>query len=130
MCNATDSQRTILSWILAERQNGLSHHDTSGYYDVLHNDIIVMGSDGVFDNLFDEQIMSECIQSKVAKDGNLQDPQAIAESITNLAEELSVVKTRESPWTIAAVADGEPRDKNLGGKPDDITAIVAQIKLQ
>ena len=34
-------------------------------HEIQHNDIIVLGSEGVFDNLFDEQIMRECIQSKV-----------------------------------------------------------------
>ena len=30
-------------------------------HEISHNDIVVMGSDGVFDNLFDDQIVRECI---------------------------------------------------------------------
>ncbi len=83
-----------------------------------------MGSDGVFDNLFDEQIMRECIQSKVLKN-NLDSPQDAAQCISSLAEVMSYNTTHESPWTLSAIEHGYSRKDELGGKEDDITVIVA-----
>ena len=42
-----------------------------------------------------------------------------------MAEVYSYSETFESPWTVAAVAEGKKREKELGGKQDDITVIVA-----
>ena len=84
-----------------------------------------MGSDGVFDNLFDDQIVRECIRSKIGTLGDISSAQDAATCITSLAEVLSYQKEHESPWTRAAVESGRKREKELGGKEDDITAIVA-----
>ena len=86
-----------------------------------------MGSDGVFDNLFDEQITKECIRPNL-RDRILKDPQTAAQCVSSMAEVYSYSETFESPWTVAAVAEGKKREKELGGKQDDITVIVAQIK--
>ena len=88
-----------------------------------------MGSDGVFDNLFDEQITKECIKPNLRAQ-LLKDPQAAAQCISSMAEAYSYSKAFESPWTVAAVAEGREREEELGGKQDDITVIVAQIKLK
>ena len=88
-----------------------------------------MGTDGVFDNLFDEQITKECIKPNL-KDQLLKEPQRAAQCVSSLAEVYSYSKTFESPWTVAAVAEGRKREKELGGKKDDITVIVAQIKMK
>ena len=55
----------------------------------------------------------------------LSDPLATAKHITSLAEDLSYEKTHESPWTRLAMEYGIAREDELGGKEDDITAIVA-----
>ena len=51
---------------LAARKIEIDHTKLTSYaldfeHEILHNDVIVIGSDGVFDNLFDEQILIECI---------------------------------------------------------------------
>ena len=99
-------------------------------HSVQHNDIVVMTTDGVTDNLFDEQIIEQCIEPHVEGD-ELPRPEDAAICISMLAEAVSYSKTLETPWIKHAEANGE-RDRmdELGGKPDDITVIVAQIKLR
>ena len=98
-------------------------------HDVRHNDIVILGTDGVHDNIFDEQILNQCIYPKIRADGELPNPEDAAICISHLAETVSYSESDETPWTIHAVAHGKDRKENLGGKPDDITVIVAQIKL-
>ena len=50
--------------------------------------------------------------------------------ISALAESVSYSETMETPWTKHAVAHGKDYKENLGGKADDITVVVAQIKLR
>ena len=91
---------------------------------VEHNDIVILGSDGVFDNLFDQQIIKECIYPKMKPNGELPEPDDAALCISSLAETIGYSETIETPWTVNAVAAGKKREKNLGGKKDDITVIV------
>ena len=61
--------------------------------------------------------------------GNLDDPQSLSQSIAKLAFEHSHDKEFASPFQLHSEAD--PKAKNYpGGKKDDITVIVSQIKLQ
>ena len=96
---------------------------------VEHNDIVIMGTDGVYDNLFDKQIIDECIKPHMTVDGSLSSPDEVATAITELAEQVSYSETEETPWTQHAVAHGKKLEDEIGGKTDDITVIVAQIKL-
>lgn len=48
-----------------------------------------------------------------------------AECLATYAEFMSYQTQNVSPYTQGAIDHGKPRDKNLGGKPDDITVIVA-----
>ena len=101
---------------------------------VNHNDIVVMGSDGVFDNLYDTDIISQCIQPKInLVSGNIDDIQDTATCISTLAEVTSYKKDFESPFTKSArrhnKTEEQIQEKYLGGKEDDITVIVAQVKL-
>ena len=95
---------------------------------VEHNDIVIFGTDGVFDNLYDSQILNECIYPKIKANGELPEPDDAAFCISSLAEVTSYSETIETPWTVNAVAAGREREKELGGKADDITVLVAQVK--
>ena len=97
---------------------------------VQHNDIVILATDGVTDNLFDEEIISECIRPYLRADGEFPRLKDAALCISAKAECTSYSKTVETPWTISAVADGRKREKEIGGKEDDITVIVAQVKFQ
>lgn len=87
-------------------------------------DIIVMGSDGVFDNVFDSEIAAI-----VTKDSN------VAKELAELAHNHSLDPNYDSPYSIEARSRGfdVPWWKKLlgqkltGGKLDDITVIVGQV---
>lgn len=59
-------------------------------YDMEHNDIIVVGSDGLFDNMDPEQICT-CIRPFTENEsGDLVDNELIAEIIAETAHSLSL----------------------------------------
>ena len=91
------------------------------HHAVLHNDVVVMGSDGVFDNLFEPEIL-KCLKTT----GDLVDVDAAAVCLADRALVMSKDEKFESPFTIGA----RKADKNHpGGKEDDITVIVSRVNL-
>lgn len=97
-------------------------------HSVQNNDIIVMGSDGVFDNCFDDEII-DILKKRVDPAGNLADPQEASEAIARLAEAHGMDKRWRSPFQIAA-EKAYRRRVFQGGKQDDISVIVSQIMLE
>jgi protein phosphatase PTC7 len=85
-------------------------------------DLIIAGSDGLFDNLHDHEIVDmvaehESISSKTAEE--------LANTLFSKASEFAGSKTKKTPWAEAAAKEYGVKDK--GGKPDDITAVVAFV---
>lgn len=101
-------------------------------HEVIHNDIIILGSDGLWDNISSNNIiklMMKYFEIKEDKSDSvlttdLKNSQAISEMLTKTAETLSLDSSYKSPFA--------ERSRGLyhGGKHDDITIIVAQIKNQ
>uniref|UniRef100_A0A6N2LZG3 Protein phosphatase n=1 Tax=Salix viminalis TaxID=40686 RepID=A0A6N2LZG3_SALVM len=83
-----------------------------GEFDVEQGDVVVAGSDGVFDNLFGSEI-EEILQES---DGESW-PQDLAWSIATVASMNSVSQEYDSPFAIAAESEGI---EHVGGKIDDI----------
>ena len=90
-------------------------------HSVDHNDILIVGTDGLFDNLYDEQII-EIVQPYVTSDNSdISDPEVVADVIAGHAEKLSRDPNYHSPFAENA------RQYNYaysGGKQDDITVAV------
>jgi protein phosphatase PTC7 len=104
---------------------------------VLPGDVIVAGSDGLFDNTFDADVIATCAGT------NNEVGAAIA--LAKLARERASDPLFESPYTREALKQGFdiPWDKKLagarfvngkvelakltGGKQDDITVLVARV---
>lgn len=91
------------------------------------NDIIIMGSDGLFDNLWDDDTL-RCVVE------NEEDGPKIVASI--LAEYAHAEAKRDDIWTPFAQRAFEAGDRNitmdnidtwLGGKMDDITVVVGYV---
>ena len=88
-----------------------------------------MGTDGLFDNLFDKDIEA-CLNPSVrpvkgATDQyKLLEPEATAKCIANKAYNMSKERMYKSPFAEGAFAAGK---RYMGGKEDDITVIVSQI---
>ncbi|KAI7862737.1 phosphatase 2C-like domain-containing protein [Spinellus fusiger] len=118
---------------------------------VEEGDIIILGSDGLFDNLYDEEILEEvnkcmgrpihsdseddeleevCVES--IKDAFLEcstpnkpDPQAISDALAFRAKGVSEDRDNpSSPFQLRAMDEGMYYQ---GGKPDDITVVVAVV---
>ena len=97
-------------------------------HEVKDRDIVVMGSDGLFDNLYHGDILA-CLYPQYVKLGTsryetglIKDPLAAAECIAKKSEEKSFQQFYMSPFARGAQEAGIPY---RGGKPDDITVIVA-----
>lgn len=92
-------------------------------HQIKQNDIIVCGSDGLFDNLDIFQI-TQTIIPFIEKE-TIVDINLLSESLARFAFDMSLDTKYKSPFYKKAKCD-----KNfIGGKEDDITVIVAQINL-
>lgn len=91
---------------------------------VEEGDVVVLGTDGLFDNLSTKQITEEI--SKL-KDHSVQSIQLAADSLANLARTLALDPSYLSPF--AKQARMQEGLHVTGGKPDDITVLVALVSL-
>ncbi|KAL2333026.1 hypothetical protein Fmac_014239 [Flemingia macrophylla] len=95
--------------------------------ELIEGDTIVMGSDGLFDNVFDQEIITTIVRSK--------DVAEAAKALANLASSHAMDSNFDSPYSLEARSRGfeAPLWKKIlgmkltGGKLDDITAIVGKV---
>ena len=97
--------------------------------DVADGDVIVVGTDGLFDNLFAHKVEKILRRDLLAKKGlglvdDEMELQNLANFIANSALYNSFKRIGESPFSEAAQRAGK---FHSGGKIDDITVIVAKI---
>ncbi|KAL4189596.1 hypothetical protein AMTRI_Chr08g207950 [Amborella trichopoda] len=113
---------------LSSESGGQTYEDAAvNILEVMEGDTIIMGSDGLFDNVFDQEIISTVSEFDGASE--------IAKALANLACKHSGDKDFESPYSLEARSQGYdvPLWKKIlgmkltGGKPDDITVIVARV---
>ncbi|KAL3533664.1 hypothetical protein ACH5RR_007185 [Cinchona calisaya] len=88
---------------------------------VVHGDILVVGTDGVFDNLFPAEI-EDIVDTCLKQEKSLAE---IARTIAEVAREQSLDKDCISPFAKSARELGLDC---LGGKYDDVTVIAAYIE--
>ncbi|XP_030751292.1 protein phosphatase PTC7 homolog [Sitophilus oryzae] len=87
-------------------------------------DVILVATDGVFDNLPQNIILNELLKCQGERcAGRLQ---MVANSIAWMARSLSFDETFISPFAERAFANGI---NTIGGKPDDITVILATVAM-
>ncbi|CAI5509413.1 unnamed protein product, partial [Closterium sp. Naga37s-1] len=87
---------------------------------VAAGDVVVLGTDGLFDNVFDSELASTVMHSLLAG----REPQHTAEHIATLARTRAQDRIRISPFARAAQEAGY---RYYGGKLDDITVVVAYV---
>jgi len=87
---------------------------------VVSGDVLVAGTDGLFDNLYDNELIG--IVTHSTRTG--LDPQLTAHNIAALARERSEDRNRQTPFSTAAQEAGF---RFYGGKMDDITVIVSFV---
>jgi len=90
--------------------------------DLDEGDVIVTATDGLFDNLYDQEIASIVSKSLRAK----LKPEEIAEVLAMTAQEVGKSETGRSPFADAVQAAGYVGF--TGGKLDDVTVIVSLVQ--
>ncbi|KAJ8532590.1 hypothetical protein K7X08_012513 [Anisodus acutangulus] len=83
-------------------------------------DVLIVGTDGLFDNLYDEDISGVVIQ---AMEAGLE-PQMTAQRIAELAQQRAMDQTKSSPFSDGAREAGF---EYHGGKLDDISVVVSYV---
>jgi len=109
-------------------------------------DVVVVASDGLFDNVFDDDIGAICEAAFAGESDVARASMACAEALATKARAHAEDKKYDSPYArerakSATDAGGAPKasglfgglnkmlggDRNLGGKMDDITVVVATV---
>ena len=90
-------------------------------HDAQPGDIVILGTDGVFDNISGEDVTSLVNQHLSS---NKFKAKELAELIANKSFELSFSETHRSPFAIEAQKYGYRYE---GGKSDDITVVVGRV---
>ena len=114
---------------------------------VQEGDVILLGTDGLFDNRFNTTLASECgwigeVQGSVLEqiplignalslmwstDSKIEyvDPQRVAQRVVGDCYKTSTSKTEETPWSRMLQSMGA--EEARGGKVDDITLVLARV---
>uniref|UniRef100_A0A2P2KU62 Protein phosphatase n=1 Tax=Rhizophora mucronata TaxID=61149 RepID=A0A2P2KU62_RHIMU len=87
---------------------------------VAPGDVIIAGTDGLFDNLYNNEITAVVVHAMRAGLG----PQVTAQKIAALARQRAQDKDRQTPFSTAAQDAGF---RYYGGKLDDITVVVSRV---
>lgn len=91
---------------------------------VQEGDLLILGSDGLFDNLFDDQIIA-CAESS-----SWEDVEKLSYCLAEKSLQFSFDRKWDCPFNVNARKDGAKRYmKRQGGKRDDITVIAAKVEL-
>lgn len=81
-------------------------------------DVLLLGTDGLFDNLFDDAIVA-LVREGVEKG---KDPENLARRLTAMAHKQGESSTAETPFGSEAKVAGQQHE---GGRRDDVTVLVA-----
>lgn len=90
-------------------------------------DVVIVGSDGLMDNLFDEDILETLSEfAPPNQPSNLPpfSPQAVSEALCNRARDISETTTATTPFMMRAIEEGIDF---VGGKRDDISVLVGVV---
>ena len=91
-------------------------------FGVKEGDIILVGTDGLFDNLNEDMILNHISQLK--SDDKPESIQKVANALAKHAYQLAFDPDYMSPFALEAQANGMDMK---GGKPDDITVLLARV---
>jgi protein phosphatase PTC7 len=86
----------------------------------LPGDIVVMGSDGLWDNLYPEEVL------EIIEQYSSQPAQRLSSIITKIAK-IKSAGNMQTPFSTSYNYFDKHQAKYIGGKPDDITVVIAKI---
>lgn len=110
----------------AQREQVLSDSPESAdtmEFEVFNGDLIIVATDGLFDNMSDTDIVDELAKMEEVTSESIQ---WAANSIAMLARRHAFNSQYMSPFARRA---GENGIQTIGGKPDDITVLLASVAL-
>lgn len=110
----------LQSEVLSDRPESADQYEFS----VEDGDLILLATDGIFDNVPDTLLIKEMSTVQNCKDINTL--QQCANTIALMARKLSRDPKFLSPFSVNALAAGIEAE---GGKPDDITVLLATVSL-
>lgn len=93
----------------------------SSSFPVEEGDVIMLGTDGLFDNLSEDMLLRHISELQDHK------PESVQQTASCIAEEAHLLSFDEnylSPFALSAIDMGIDF---IGGKPDDITVVIAKI---
>lgn len=104
--------------------------------ELLEGDVVVLASDGVYDNVFDREIEGLVYGETGTERAPAETAAAIAEAITSLARRHSLDAERDSPYSLGAIDAGVELGlldrlmgkRITGGKVDDTTVVCAVVE--
>ncbi|KAK6589442.1 hypothetical protein RS030_203170 [Cryptosporidium xiaoi] len=113
----------------------LPSHSISKEIPVLESDLIIIATDGLFDNLYDYEICSICSGAispyeaiNLLKDITLfTSSYNISKALTNAAYIKSLDPKAKTPFNRQSVMNNEPWQFSFGGKLDDITVVASWV---
>ncbi|KAJ1614122.1 Ptc7p phosphatase [Cryptosporidium canis] len=113
----------------------LPSHSISKEITVSQSDLIVVATDGLFDNLFDYEICSICSGAispyesiRLLNDPKLySSPHSISKALANAAYSKSLDPKAKTPFNKHCNMNSEMWQFSTGGKLDDITVVVAWV---
>lgn len=102
---------------------------------VTRGDVVILGSDGLMDNLFDEEILETLAQFSPPTAAGLPTPpaspgrpafypQKVSEALCRRARQVSEETSATTPFMMKAIEEGIDF---VGGKKDDISVVVGVI---
>ena len=100
-------------------------HSIDMSFDIRERDVIVVGSDGLWDNISLDFIVDSCNLHCAARDADYGDVKALTVRLAEEAKANSKSKIINSPFSKRAKEHGV---RYVGGKPDDIAVVVVLIK--
>ncbi|KAL6899454.1 hypothetical protein ACP4OV_006203 [Aristida adscensionis] len=105
----------------AEAGGFTAAHAAAGEVPAMDGDVVVVGTDGLFDNVSDDEL------ERMVRMGTALGftPRNMAEVIAAFAYEASRCPDRDTPYSVASRK--EEGTTYVGGKPDDITVVVAFV---
>ena len=114
----------LSSWAAKMKVRDLPSDGERYQHELLPGDIILLTTDGVLDNLFDEQIRA-ILEEVRAEGGDVCSN--IAAAVAERAREASLGTTERTPWQVSLGATRGSPEAKLGGKVDDITVLAVQL---
>ncbi len=91
--------------------------------ELIPGDLVIMGSDGIFDNVDDDTLLEVVAKSSALK------PTPLAKKICDVSRRVSLDKNSATPYSKQAQRRGDADFRDgLGGKLDDVSCIVVACK--